>query len=218
LTYDFRSREQVKEFVVAEGAEPTVFIPTLEPVTLGELVELDLGLTGQKQRYRLLGRTKWFRRGGSGRRMLPGVSLVCDQVAQMTLEQLVRDARFHSFLFTRADVRLPCAADVRAFLQGARGGHPIAAHLGDVSRGGAFVVLSSFPPGGKRGDELILDLSPDQPDQGDRQRAIVKAQIKWIGYLQGQKGFGAEFVNADARVKAEVSRLLALAAGVPVGK
>jgi len=200
---------------VAEGAEPSVFIPTLEPVTLGELVELDLGLTGQKQRYRLLGRTKWFRRGGTGRRMLPGVSMVCDQVAQMTLEQLMRDARFHSFLFTRADVRLPCAADVRVFLQGSRGGHPMAAHLGDLSRGGAFVVLSSFPPGGKRGDQVILDLSPEQ---AERERAIVKVQIKWLGYLQGQKGFGSEFVEPDARVKAEVSRLLALAAGVPVGK
>jgi len=215
LTYDFRSREQVKQFVVAEGAEPSVFIPTLEPVTLGELIELDLGLTGQKQRYRLLGRTKWFRRGGTGRRMLPGVSMVCDQVAQMTLAQLVRDARFHSFLFTRADVSLPCAADVRVFLQGSRGGHPMAAHLGDLSRGGAFVVLSAFPAGGKRGDEVIIDLSPDQPD---KQRAIVKAQLKWLGYLQGQKGFGSEFSDVDARVKAEVSRLLALAAGVPVGK
>jgi Tfp pilus assembly protein PilZ len=215
LTYDFRSREQVKQFVVAAGPEPSVFIPTLEPVTLGELVELDLGLTGQKQRYRLLGRTKWFRRGGSGRRLLPGVSMVCDQVAQMTLEQLVRDARYHSFLFTRADVRLPCGVDVRVFLQGSRGGHPMAAHLGDLSRGGAFVVLSAFPPGGKRGDEVILDLSPDQPE---RQRAIVKAQIKWLGYLQGQKGFGSEFADIDARVKSEVSRLLALAAGVPVGK
>lgn len=91
----------------------------------------------------------------------------------------------------------------------------MAAHLGDLSRGGAFVVLSSFPPGGKRGDEVILDLSPDQEE---RQRAIVKAQLKWLGYLQGQKGFGSEFVNPDPRVKAEVSRLLALAAGVPVGK
>ncbi len=215
LTYDFRSREQVKQFVVVEGPEPSVFIPTLEPVTLGELVELDLGLTGQKERYRLLGRTKWFRRGGSGRRLLPGVSLVCDQVAQMTLEQLARDARYHSFLFTRADVRLPSAVDVRVFLQGARGGHPMAAHLGDLSRGGAFVVLSAFPPGGKRGDEVIIDLSPDQPE---RQRAIVKAQIKWLGYLQGQKGFGSAFVDIDSRVKSEVSRLLALAAGVPVGK
>ena len=214
LAFDFRSREQVEEFVDLESPEPSVFIPTLETVTLGKLVELDLGLTGQRDRYQLEARPKWFRRGGSGPRMLPGVSLACDAVAALTLQQIARDARFHSFLFTRSNPRLPCAAAVRVHLRAKRGSHPVAAHFGDLSRGGAFIALASFPqmirdPGAP---PVLIELAVDRPE---RERPVVAASVRWIGFLNGQKGFGCRFLDPDARVKAEVQRLLAIASGAP---
>ena len=214
LSFDFRSREQVAEFIELGTPESSVFIPTLQAVTLGRLIELDLGLTGQRERYQLEARAKWFRRGGSGR-LLPGVSLACDAVAAVTLQQLVRDTKFHSFLFTRSNPRFPCAASVRVHLRGKardKGGHPLAAHLGDLSRGGAFVVLPSFPQllRDPEGPPVLLELAVDHPA---RERPVVALAVRWLGFLNGQRGFGGQFVEPDARVRAEVQRLLKLAAG-----
>lgn len=214
LSFDFRSREQAEEFLLVEGPESSVFIPTLQAVTLGELVDLDLGLTGQRPRYQLQARAKWFRRGGNGR-LLPGVCLACDAVAALTLHQIIRDSRFHSFLFTRSDVRLPCAASVRVYLRRrAKGGHPVAAHLGDVSLGGAFVALEGFPqavrdPGAP---PILLEFAVDRPE---RERPVVACNVRWIGFLNGEKGFGCSFSDPDERVKAELARLLLIASGSP---
>ncbi len=215
LTYDFRSREQVDEFINLGETEPTVFLPTLQAVTLGHLIELDLGLTGQKSRYQLQGRAQWLRRGGSGPRLLPGVSLSCDPGSTLILQQLVREARFHSFLFTRNDPRLPCAEAVRVHLGGqGAGGEPVVARLGDISRNGAFVVLGTFPQtaADSGGPPLLLELMLDKPE---RERPVVACNVRWLGFLGGQKGFGCLFVSPDKRVRAEIGRLLQLSADLP---
>jgi hypothetical protein len=213
LSYDFRSREQVEEFIDLRENEPTVFLPTLQEVTLGHLIDLDLGLTGQKSRYQLQGRARWLRRGGSGPRLLPGVSLSCDPGSTLILQQIVREARFHSFLFTRSDPRLPCVEAVRVHLGGrAQGEEPMAAKLGDLSRNGAFVVLATFPQtaGNSGAPPLTVELSLDKPE---RERVSVACNVRWIGFLSGQKGFGCQFLGPDKRVRAEVERLLQLAGG-----
>jgi len=215
LTYDFRSREQVEEFINLEEAEPTIFLPTLEGVTLGHLIDLDLGLTGQKSRYQLQGRARWLRRGGSGPRLLPGVSLFCDPGSTLILQQIVREARFHSFLFTRNDPRLPCSEEVRVHLGGrVPDGEPTQARLGDISHNGAFVVMGTFPQvgGDSGGPPLRLELAIDKPE---RERPLVDCNVRWIGFLGGHKGFGCLFLNPDKRVRAEVSRLLQVAANLP---
>ncbi len=215
LSYDFRSREQVEEFINLEEAEPTIFLPTLEGVTLGHLIDLDLGLTGQKSRYQLQGRARWLRRGGSGPRLLPGVSLSCDPGSTLVLQQIVREARFHSFLFTRNDPRLPCAEEVRVHLNG-RGsdGEPALARLGDISNNGAFVVLGTFPQvGGDSGaPSLKLELAIDK---SERDRPLVACNVRWIGFLGGQKGFGCLFLTPDKRARAEINRLLQVAINLP---
>jgi hypothetical protein len=104
---------------------------------------------------------------------------------------------------------------VRVHLRGrARGGHPVAAHLGDLSRGGAFVVLASYPQimRDPEAPPVLLELSVDRPE---RERPVVACAVRWIGFLNGQKGFGGRFLDPDARVKAEVQRLLKIAAGAP---
>jgi hypothetical protein len=212
LSYDFRSREQVEEFIDLGEGEPTVFLPTLQGVTLGHLVDLDLGLTGQRSRYQLQGRARWFRRGGSGPRLLPGVSLSCDPASTIVLQQIVREARFHSFLFTRNDPRIPCSEEIRVHLGGsAPGAEPVAARLGDISQNGAFVVLGAFPqtaadPGGP---PLTLEFCIDRPE---RERPVVACNVRWIGFLGGQKGFGCLFLTPDKRIRAEVARLLQVGA------
>jgi hypothetical protein len=215
LSYDFRSREQVEEFIDLDEAEPTVFLPTLQEVTLGRLIELDLGLTGQKSRYQLQGRARWLRRGGSGPRLLPGVSLSCDPGSTLILQQIVREARFHSFLFTRSDPRFPCVEQVKVHLGGrAPGGDPVEARLGDLSRNGAFVVFATFPqtPGSSEAQPLSLELSLDKPE---RDRPVVACNVRWIGFLGGQKGFGCQFINPDKRIRGEVGRLLQIAGATP---
>ncbi len=217
LSFDFRSREQVAEFVDAASPEPSVFIPTLQAVTLGRPIALDLGLTGQRERYQIEARAKWFRRGGRGR-LLPGVSASCDEVAAVTLRQLLHDAKFHSFLFTRSSPRFPCAASVRVHLRGKardKSGHPVAAHLGDLSRSGAFVVMASFPSllRDPEAPPVLLELAVERPE---RERPVVALAVRWLGFLNGQRGFGGLFIDPDARVKAELQRLLKLAAGLPI--
>ena len=218
LSYDFRSREQVEEFIDLDEAEPTVFLPTLQGVTLGHLIELDLGLTGQKSRYQLQGRARWFRRGGGSPRLLPGVSLSCDPASTLILQQIVREARFHSFLFTRSDPRIPCAEPVRVHLGGrSSSGGPVDAHLGDISQNGAFVVLGAFPQeaGDQGGPPLTVEFCVDKPE---RDRPVVACSVRWIGFLGGQKGFGCLFLTPDKRVRAEIGRLLQVAAEAPAAR
>ena len=215
LSYDFRSREQVEEFINLEETEPTVFLPTLEGVTLGHLIDLDLGLTGQKSRYQLQGRARWLRRGGSGPRLLPGVCLACDPGSTLILQQIVREAPFHSFLFTRNDPRIPCSENIRVHLGGRTPGpEPVAARLGDISQNGAFVVLGTFPQtaGESGAPPLRLELAIDRPE---KDRPVVACSVRWIGFLGGQKGFGCLFQAPDKRARAEVSRLLQVSASQP---
>jgi PilZ domain len=214
LSYDFRSREQVEEFINLDDPEPTVFLPTLHEVTLGHLIELDLGLTGQKARYQLQGRARWLRRGGSGPRLLPGVCLACDPASTLTLQQIASEARFHSFLFTRADPRLPCAASVRVHLRGrVSTADPVPARLGDLSHNGAFVVLGTFPQTARdpEAPPLLLEFAIDKAEQ---ERPVVACNVRWIGFLNGQKGFGCLFLSPDKRVRGEVNLLLQAASGM----
>jgi hypothetical protein len=218
LSYDFRSREQVDEFIDLDETEPTVFLPTLQGVTLGHLIDLDLGLTGQKSRYQLQGRARWFRRGGSGPRMLPGVSLSCDPASTIVLQQIVREARFHSFLFTRNDPRIPCSEEIRVRLAGRdAGAEKVPARLGDISQNGAFVVLGDFPQtaADPSGPPLTLEFCIGK---AERDRPVVACNVRWIGFLGGQKGFGCLFLAPDKRVRAEVSRLLQVGAEMPAAR
>lgn len=69
-----------------------------------------------------------------------------------------------------------------------------AAHLSDLSMGGAFVALAGrAPPAGTR---LRLELKV-----GWLRRVTFTARVAWVGQRDGVAGMGVEFVDSDVRAR-----------------